>query len=175
MSKRNFIGVIGLIGVGMILIIYSLFFTRSNDAIPGWEPVAAQLKLTLESLHPERPVDQGNLNSSSTPTPSEIVKAPAPVVVSNEPLYDGGNVSSTQLPNVPVPVSEANEVEAHLVNLNSATQAQLEDLPGIGAAKAKAIIAYRELHQGFRAVNELLKVKGIGPKIYEKLSSLVKI
>lgn len=56
------------------------------------------------------------------------------------------------------------------LNLNEATIAQLEQLPGIGPSKAKAIAAYRDQHGGFRKVEELLNVKGIGPKIFEKLS-----
>jgi competence protein ComEA len=50
------------------------------------------------------------------------------------------------------------------VNLNSATQAELEAVKGIGPAKAKAIIAYREKHSGFRSVDDLAKVKGFGEK-----------
>ena len=49
-----------------------------------------------------------------------------------------------------------------VVDLNTATAAQLEALPGIGPATAKAIIDYRTQHRRFRSVNELLEVRGIG-------------
>ncbi|MFC6337435.1 competence protein ComEA [Pseudomonas sp. CCM 7891] len=55
------------------------------------------------------------------------------------------------------------------VNLNSANAGTLQrDLFGIGAAKAKAIIAYRESNGSFTAVDELLEVKGIGKALLEK-------
>jgi competence protein ComEA len=51
------------------------------------------------------------------------------------------------------------------VNLNTATENQLMTLKGIGKKKAQAIIAYREQHNGFRQIEELDNVKGIGPKL----------
>ncbi len=54
------------------------------------------------------------------------------------------------------------------VNLNTATTAQLETLNGIGAAKAEAIVAYRSAHGGFKSIDELADVKGIGDKTVEK-------
>jgi competence protein ComEA len=55
------------------------------------------------------------------------------------------------------------------VNLNTATQAQLETLPGIGASSAKRIIEYRQKNGGFKKVEELMNVKGIGEKSFLKL------
>ena len=55
------------------------------------------------------------------------------------------------------------------VNLNAADAETLRrDLFGIGAAKAKAIIAYREANGSFTAVDELLEVKGVGKALLEK-------
>lgn len=55
------------------------------------------------------------------------------------------------------------------VNLNTATQAELEAVKGIGPSKAKAIIAYREKNGGFKSVDELVNVKGFGKASVEKL------
>jgi competence protein ComEA len=62
-----------------------------------------------------------------------------------------------------------------LINLNSATPAELEALPGIGPTLAGAIIAERERRGGFRSVNELRDVRGIGEKRFADLKDKVTI
>ena len=61
------------------------------------------------------------------------------------------------------------------VNINTATQAQLEALPGIGPSYAQAIIAERQARAGFKSVNELRNVRGIGDKRFEQLAPLVTV
>ena len=61
------------------------------------------------------------------------------------------------------------------VNLNTATKDELVALPGIGPAKAQAILDYRSQHGGFRGVEELKDVKGIGAKRYERLKSEITV
>jgi len=53
------------------------------------------------------------------------------------------------------------------VNLNTATQAQLETLPGIGPVKAQAILAWRAANGAFTNANQLIQVNGIGQKTLE--------
>ncbi|MFE4711371.1 ComEA family DNA-binding protein [Paenibacillus sp. NPDC056722] len=60
-----------------------------------------------------------------------------------------------------------------LINVNTATVAELMNLPGIGEKKAQAIIDYRSSKGAFRGATDLGKVKGIGPKVLEKLRPLV--
>jgi competence protein ComEA len=62
-----------------------------------------------------------------------------------------------------------------LVNLNSASSAELEALPGIGPTLAEAIVAERERRGGFRSVNELRDVRGIGEKRFADLKDKVTI
>ena len=50
------------------------------------------------------------------------------------------------------------------VDINTATEAELDVLPGVGPATARKIIEYRTANGGFQSVDELEQVKGIGPK-----------
>ncbi|MGH3737996.1 MAG: helix-hairpin-helix domain-containing protein [Micromonosporaceae bacterium] len=61
------------------------------------------------------------------------------------------------------------------VNLNTATQQQLETLPGVGPVLATRILDYREKHGGFRSVDELRQVDGIGAARFEQLKDLVTV
>jgi competence protein ComEA len=75
-------------------------------------------------------------------------------------------------PETPTPIAaqmtKAEQTTAK-VNLNTADAESLRrDLFGIGSAKAKAIVAYRETSGPFTAVDELLEVKGIGKSLLEK-------
>ena len=61
------------------------------------------------------------------------------------------------------------------INLNTATAAQLEALPGIGARTAALIIEYRQKNNGFKKIEELMNVKGIGEKSFLKLKALITV
>ncbi len=61
------------------------------------------------------------------------------------------------------------------VNINTATVAELDRLPGIGPALAKQIVAYREANGRFSTVADIQRVKGIGKKKYEKMKPLIRV
>lgn len=61
------------------------------------------------------------------------------------------------------------------VNINTATAEELMTLPGIGQAKAQAIIAYRTEKKPFRALEELKNISGIGDKMYERLKDRIRV
>lgn len=55
------------------------------------------------------------------------------------------------------------------VNLNTASQSELESIKGVGPAKAKAIVMHREKHGSFKTVDDLAQVKGFGKASVVKL------
>lgn len=61
------------------------------------------------------------------------------------------------------------------VNLNTATAVQIAALPGIGPKAAERIIEYRQKNGGFKKIEELMNVKGIGEKSFLKLKSLITV
>lgn len=62
-----------------------------------------------------------------------------------------------------------------LVNLNTATQRELEQLPGVGASTAVRIIEYREKKGPFKKIEELMNVQGIGEKSFLKLKPQITV
>lgn len=62
-----------------------------------------------------------------------------------------------------------------LVNINTAGVKELSTLTGIGKAKAQKIIDYREANRGFKSIDEIMKVKGIGKATYEKFKANITI
>jgi len=61
------------------------------------------------------------------------------------------------------------------VNLNTATVTELMQLPRVGQRTAERILAFRQQHGGFRRVEELMNVKGIGEKSFAKLKPFLSL
>jgi competence protein ComEA len=95
---------------------------------------------------------------------------PAATVNMARVLTDGEQVlirrgsvpSGSTVPGGPLPAPAASGAPAALVNLNTADQAALESLPGVGPVTATAILEWRAEHGAFSSVDELLEVSGIG-------------
>lgn len=61
------------------------------------------------------------------------------------------------------------------VNINLATQSELETIPGVGPVTAQAIVSWRESNGAFTSVDQLIEVNGIGPKTLEQLREHVRV
>ncbi len=97
------------------------------------------------------------------------------------PLEDGAAIrlpaqGETQSPqpsrsgDVPIP-----GVPGGLININTATQGELESLPGIGPALAQRVIDYRGANGPFPEIEAIQNVSGIGPGIFEKIKELITV
>lgn len=83
----------------------------------------------------------------------------------HQPTYGSGSATSPS----------TGTSRPRVVNLNRATAADLETLPGIGPSLAQRILDYRRDHGPFRTVEELQNVSGIGPKKFEELRPYVTV
>ena len=110
--------------------------------------------------------------SSAVPTaaaPTRDTQAPETALSPETTEVSGTAVSSSA-------VSTAASVTASAsgkVNINTATAAELDTLPGIGPVKAQSIIAYREANGSFSSIEDLILVDGIGEKTMAELRPLI--
>ena len=99
-------------------------------------------------------------HSAATAVPAEIAPASSPTADAKSSV---------------VGVPAAMGGTGVLVNINTATAAQLEALPKIGPAIALRIIEYRTQHGAFATLEALMNVKGIGPSTFEALRAFITI
>jgi comEA protein len=69
----------------------------------------------------------------------------------------------------------SSETPPPLLDLNQADEEELALLPGIGPVRARAIVEYRREHGDFTSVEELTRVKGLGPKTVQRIADMLRI
>ena len=127
---------------------------RVADALAAAQPLPGAETMALN--HAQRLSDGQQLHI----LPSGAAPPPAP----GEPAPAGDNSSSP-----------GGSASGSGVSLNSATAEELTELKGVGEVTALAIVAYREEHGGFKDVEELLEVSGIGPAKLAQLKDQVQL
>ncbi|MBA2362730.1 MAG: helix-hairpin-helix domain-containing protein [Chloroflexia bacterium] len=124
--------------------------------------LALRLQDEMQITVPRRPDPQ------PTPPPRATPKREQP------PIVVPTRVPPTPPPTSPPGRTPSARAQGGPVNINSATQEELETLPGIGPTKARAIIEYRRAEGPFQTPEELQEVSGIGPKTWEGLKDRVR-
>ncbi|GAA0109996.1 helix-hairpin-helix domain-containing protein [Clostridium tertium] len=70
---------------------------------------------------------------------------------------------------------EGNTAEDGIININTASLEELQKINGVGEVKAKSIINYREKNGGFKSIDEMKNIEGIGDKTFEKMKDQITI
>lgn len=186
-----------MVGAGLLVILRS-----SDPPAPTIERVAAEVPAEEPSAEAlPAPVQQllvhvaGQVQAPGVYALPEGSRVQDAVAAAGGPLADGdsnalnlaapvadGQKVTIPKPGEPVPVDaiagvgdSAGGTPGGLVNLNTASQAQLESLSGVGPVLAQRIITHRETKGRFTSPRQLLEVSGFGPKKYDALKDQITI
>lgn len=191
---------VGALGGAAIVSVVGAIVLRQPHEIVAAPPSPAPLHAFVQRVDPSTPPEASPSGTSSpspaqTEAPMTIARAEKPPALAPEPNAEPKSerpreplpippspppstpTPESPKPVVPVPKPAVPKVPATVgkININKATQAELELLPRVGPALAQRIIEYRSAHGPFKHINDLDKVKGIGAKTIEKLKPLVSV
>ena len=115
-------------------------------------------------------------NDVTDETTTYVTKETDGQIVSGGSKNSGGNTNEKSSTTSNATKSRtASTKSTEKININSATQTELETLPGIGSSTALKIINYRKENGKFKTIEEIKNVKGIGDAKYEKIKELIKV
>jgi competence protein ComEA len=92
-----------------------------------------------------------------------------------ERVHDEDQIYFPEVGQENLPSMRAGSSGEGLININTASAAELESLPGIGPVLAQSIVDYREAHGPFGTVEEIMDVQGIGQGVFEEIRELIMV
>jgi len=157
---------------GAALLVFVAYLGHVSDRLESYGPVRALDRQVLALLDRGTAPDPADLGVASAPseTPRDEPSSAAPAVGS-EPSVLAQTAAVAPPPGCPKaaePGGSARLSDGRIV-LNEASVAELDSLPGIGAARAQAIVDLRDKLKGFKKLSDLLRIRGIGHKSFLKL------
>lgn len=166
------------IGGGLIVLILlggGVLFWRENYWKPKLEDRIKKLEDKIATLEDEKSEALSTkpaspAGGSETNTNTQIQNTQTDSSAQNQ----NGQIAGTTTASQGQGTSAKSQVVGK-ININTASASQLDLLPGIGATYAGRIIEYRNSHGGFKSIEEIKNVKGIGDKTFEKLRDQITI
>ncbi len=108
-------------------------------------------------------------NTAKTGNQSETIKAAGGI-----PLNSGVDIINDSLgADAGEKESTSDNSKSKLLDINKASQAELEELPNVGPSTAKAILEYREQNGGFKKLTDIMKITGIKQKTFDKIKNYI--
>lgn len=166
-----FLGALGAAGI-----VWSVINPNDVSAAPRQGP-AARANHATPTDNRQRELAQADVQRRVTPTDARRDITPAlsaPAVFGPPMSLDETDADSDAVESSPQPTHEPDDLP-RLVNLNTASAAELELLPGIGPTLAERIVAHRAANGPFKTLDDLDRVPGIGPRTLERLRGLVSV
>jgi len=175
----------GLLGAGLLLLVSRNPAAKPLQLLPPPTPAPSKVYITGAVMHP-RVYDvspdarlEDALKLAGGPAP----EADLSLINLAAQIEDGQKIWIATIPPLRSPDAFLNDGEEDIspegtykrININSATQAQLETLPHIGPGLAREIIRYREEHGPFRNATDIQDVPGIGPAIFARIKDLITV
>lgn len=176
--------------IALVLITAGLVWLNRPALVAVPEIASLGIPITTSTDSPElvQGIDQIVVDVKGDVTRPGLVTLPAGSRVADAITAAGGVIPSANMTTINLAerlldgqmifIGNSNSMELTSdprINLNLATETELDSLPGVGPVMAGRIIAWRESNQRFHSIEELQEVPGIGPKVFANLKSLIRI
>ena len=146
---------------------YESLEVKSKEMLPVNQGKTAEEK--QEENKKEKKEENPEISKEESEEESKVGSKAESKAGSKAEIGVGGEKKEAGLEDSPEKIQQNREEKK--ININTATEQELESLKGIGPATAKNIIRYREEYGGFSSIEEIKNVKRIGDKIFEKIKA----